>query len=162
VTLRFVIVTAPAGFQDRINWIRRRLPAQELVWDGKGVGILNLLPTKDWVLTQYTKPARVWSTVTPVVWPGHDDRDERKAEAMLRKAFVHAGLMPELVAAIEELDWRAVGFRAGVDLAQRYVRPEHMTGRAYHVRVRFPHAVPGPLAVGAGRYRGFGLFAADE
>jgi hypothetical protein len=24
-------------------------------------------------------------------------------------AFVHAGLMPELVAAIEELDWRAFG-----------------------------------------------------
>ncbi|MSQ97280.1 MAG: type I-U CRISPR-associated protein Cas5/Cas6 [Gemmataceae bacterium] len=161
--IRRVLVTAPPGFQDRIDWIRRRLPGQELVApDGEVTGLLNLLPTSDWVLTRYTKSAHVWSTVTPVVWPGHDDRDARKAKAILRKAFVQGGLAPELVAGIEELDWRTVGFRAGVDLAHRYQRPDHMNGRAYHVRVRFPHPVPGPLAVGAGRYRGFGLFAAED
>jgi len=32
----------------------------------------------------------------------------------------------------------------------------------YHVRVHFAHPVKGPLAIGAGRYRGMGLFAADE
>ncbi|MBI2806678.1 MAG: type I-U CRISPR-associated protein Cas5/Cas6 [Planctomycetes bacterium] len=161
--IRRVLIAAPPGFQDRIDWVRRRLPGQELVApDGEIKGLLNILPTKDWVLSQYTKSAHAWSTVTPVVWPGHDDRDAAKAEAILRKAFVHASLAPELVAGIEELEWRTVGFRAGVDLAHRYQRPDHMKGRAYHVRVRFPHPVPGPLAVGAGRYRGFGLFAADE
>ncbi len=161
--IRRVLIAAPPGFQNRIDWIRRRLPGQDLVnLDGEIVGMLNLLPTKDWVLNRYTQPARTWSTVTPVVWPGHDDRDARKAESILRKAFVQAGLAPELVAAIEELDWRAVGFRAGVDLAHRYAKPDHMNGRMYHVRVRFPHPVPGPLAVGAGRYRGFGLFAAED
>ena len=164
--IRRVLVAAPPGFQSRIDWIRRRLPGQELTaLDGEITGLLNILPTSDWVLKQYTggrDGAKVWSTVTPVVWPGHDDRDARKAEAILRKAFVQAGLAPELVASIEELDWRTVGFRAGVDLAHRYQRPDHMNGRAYHVRVRFPHPVPGPLAVGAGRYRGFGLFAAED
>jgi CRISPR-associated protein Csb2 len=32
----------------------------------------------------------------------------------------------------------------------------------YHVRVRFPHSVSGPLSVGSGRYRGLGLFAVDS
>lgn len=161
--IRRAIITAPPGFQSRIDWIRRRLPGQELVnHDGEIMGMLNLLPTNDWVLRRYIDPAQSWSTVTPVVWPGHDDRDARKTEAILRKAFIQSGLAPELVAQIEELDWRTVGFRAGVDLAHRYQRPDHMKGRAYHVRVRFPHAVPGPLAVGAGRYRGFGLFAAED
>jgi len=161
--IRRVLIAAPAGFQSRIDWIRRRLPGQELVApDGEVTGLLNLLPTRDWVLSRYIQPARTWSTVTPVVWPGHDDRDVRKAEAILLKAFVQAGLAPELVANIQDFDWRTVGFRAGVDLAHRYQRPDHMNGRMYHVRVRFPHPIPGPLAVGAGRYRGFGLFAAED
>jgi CRISPR-associated protein Csb2 len=158
-----VLIVAPPGFQDRIDWIRRRMPGQDLVaTDGEVKGLLNMLPTKDWVLLRYTQSAQTWSTVTPVVWPGHDDRDANKAEAILRKAFVQAGLAPELVADIQELEWRTVGFRAGVDLAHRYQRPDHMKGRTYHVRVRFSHPVQGPLAVGAGRYRGFGLFAAEE
>lgn len=160
--IRRVLITAPPGFSERVEWVRRRLAGWELVSDGRGVGILNILPTSDWVLQQYTRAARVWSTVTPVVWPGHDDRDERKAEAILRRAFEQAGLAAEVVAGIQELDWRSVGFRAGVYLAQRYLRPEHMTGRVCHVRVRFSHPVAGPLAVGAGRYRGFGLFAVEE
>jgi CRISPR-associated protein Csb2 len=126
-------------------------------------GLLNILPTSDWVLRQYTGTARDWSTVTPVVWPGHDDKDAKKAGEMLRKAFVQAGLPPELVAGIggDDLDWRPVGFRAGLDLAYRYAVPDKLRGRLSHVRVRFPQPVRGPLAVGAGRYRGFGLFARD-
>lgn len=161
--IRRVLVAAPPGFSSRVDWIRRRLPGQDLTApDGEVTGLLNLLPTSDWVLSRYTQPARTWSTVTPVVWPGHDDCDAGKAERILRKAFVHSGLAPEFVAGIEELEWRTVGFRAGVDLAYRYQRPDHMNGRMYHVRVRFPHPVSGPISVGAGRYRGFGLFAAEE
>lgn len=33
---------------------------------------------------------------------------------------------------------------------------------SYHVRARFPQPIPGPLAIGAGRCRGFGIFTADE
>lgn len=157
-----VLITAPPGFKDRIDWIRRRLPGQELIWDAEVVGLLNLLPTNDWVLNQYIGPkdgSRTWSTVTPVVWPGHDDRDQEKAERILRKAFVDAGISRELVDGIKEIAWRPVGFRAGVELASRYSLPDRLNGQRYHVRVRFAHPVHGPLAVGAGRYRGLGLFA---
>jgi CRISPR-associated protein Csb2 len=161
-SIRRVLIAAPAGFQDRVDWIRRRLPGQVLVaLNGEERGMLNVLTTSDWVLRQYTDPSRVWSTVTPVVWPGHDDRDPKKAEAILRKAFINARLPPELVRRIEELEWRPVGFRAGLDLATHYLRPEKIDGRQFHVRVRFPHPIRGPLAVGAGRYRGLGVFAAD-
>jgi CRISPR-associated protein Csb2 len=160
-SIRRVLIAAPPEFQDRVDWIRRRLPGQELIWNEKIVGLLNILPTSDWVLRQYVGESRVWSTVSPVIWPGHDDRDARKAEGILRKAFVHAGMSPELVATIEDMDWRPVGFRAGLELAHRYRTPDKIQGRQYHVRVRFPHAIRGPLAIGAGRYRGLGVFAAE-
>jgi CRISPR-associated protein Csb2 len=161
-SIRRVLIAAPERFRDRVDWVRLRLPGQALVaLDGGDKGMLNILPTSDWVLRQYTHPSHVWSTVTPVVWPGHDDRDPRKAEAILRKAFIHAGLPPELVGRIEKLEWRSVGFRAGLDMAPRYLCPEKIVGRQFHVRVRFPQAIRGPLAVGAGRYRGMGVFAAD-
>jgi CRISPR-associated protein Csb2 len=63
---------------------------------------------------------------------------------------------------IVELDWRPVGFRAGVELASRYHLPAGLRGPRYHVRVRFALPIPGPLVVGAGRYRGVGLFARDS
>jgi CRISPR-associated protein Csb2 len=163
-SIRRVLITAPPGCQDRIDYIRRRLPGQELLWDGNPVGLLNILPTSDWVLRKYIGESRTWSTVTPVIWPGYDDHNSIKAEKLLRKAFIDAGLSPELVNAIgpDDLEWRQVGFQAGLDLAKNYYRPDKLTGSMYHVRVRFAHPVSGPLAVGAGRYRGFGLFAIDE
>lgn len=162
-SIRRVLIAAPPDCRDRIDFIRRRLAGQELVEIGGEVrGLLNILPTGDWVLKQYTGTSCAWSTVTPVIWPGYDDRDAGKAEKLLRKAFVDAGISQELVNGIEALEWRHVGFRAGLELARNYRRPDHLTGSMYHLRVRFPHPVAGPLAVGAGRYRGFGLFAIDS
>jgi CRISPR-associated protein Csb2 len=78
---------------------------------------------------------------------------------LIRKAFEQGGLPGESVrqAAVE---YREPGFRPGVDLARRY-RLEPLAFPRYHVRVRWPHAVAGPLAVGAGRYRAPGLFAVE-
>jgi hypothetical protein len=103
------------------------------------------------------RPARVWTTVTPVRRPGFDDRDRDKAEKLLRKAFADAGLPPPA-----GVQWRGVGNRAGVDLAQQFEPPENLKDYPrFHVRVTWATPVPGPAAVGAGRYRGFGLFVAD-
>jgi CRISPR-associated protein Csb2 len=159
-SIRRVLEAAPSRCADRIEWIRRRLPGQDLVdLEGEVRGLLNLLPTSDWVLKQYTGESRTWSTVTPIVMPGHDEGDADEAERLLRRAFGHAGLLE----AAEELEWRAVGFRAGVDLAKHYRVPESPNRwPTVHVRVRFSHPIRGPLAVGAGRYRGLGVFAVEE
>jgi CRISPR-associated protein Csb2 len=166
-SIRRVLVSAPPACAGQVDWVRRRLTGQELVREGRSgepgepVGLLNLLPTSDWVLSQYTRAAEMWSTVTPVLLPGYDDRDPAKTEGLLLDALRHAGISPDVIVR-EDLAWRAVGFRAGVDLARRYERPDNLKRfPAYHVRVTFRQAVTGPLAVGAGRYRGFGLFARD-
>lgn len=140
--IRRVMIAAPPGCQKQIDWIRRRLPGEELSRDGEAFGMLGILPASDWVVRQYTRESRVWSTVTPVMLPGFDDpggirrrlrnrepdkamsADEKsrrvdelhgRVHTLLMKAFEHAGFTP---AAIAGLDWRDVGFRAGVGLAR--------------------------------------------
>lgn len=185
-SIRRVLIAAPPQFADRVEWVRRRLPGQDLSDADRGpVGMLNLLPTSDWVLRQYTGAASVWSTVTPVVLPGHDEADprtvsrrrrlapdeaarrrvheqaEQRTETLLRRAFAQAGWPRELVNSAE-LEWRWVGFRPGVEPTGRYQVPERLARfPRYHVRVRWPVPIRGPLAVGAGRYRGLGIFAAE-
>ncbi len=78
---------------------------------------------------------------------------------LIRKAFRQAGYSSELIEQAE-LEWREVGFRPGVEMASRYLPPENLNNAPrVHVRVRFKTAVRGPIAVGSGRFRGFGLFA---
>jgi len=160
-TIRRVLIAAPPGFQDRIDFIRRRLLGQELAYDGTTHGLLNLLPGKDWVRDQYTKPARKWSTVIPAVLPGYDDHDRTKTHKLICKALRESGLP---LAALEgcEFEWGPFGYRSGVEPVRDFKRPDHLTGSMVHLRVKFCHPVRGPLAIGAGRYRGFGLFAAEE
>lgn len=158
-SIRRVLIAAPAGCHDQIEWIRRRLPGQELMWDGRSVGMLAELPKTDWVLEQYTREGRVWSTVTPVVLHRHDVRGA-EVRRLLLAAFHHAGFVEDVVSRLG-LEYRNVGFRAGVDLAAQFVPADTMTGHRYHVRVCFPHPIRGPFAVGAGRYRGFGVFAIE-
>jgi CRISPR-associated protein Csb2 len=159
-SIRRVLIAAPTHCREQIAWAKRTLAGAELKNDyGETVAVLTFLPGSDWVVKQYIGEANTWSTVTPVVLPGHDDRDPMKADKLLRTAFAQAGYEKELMNQTE-LEWRRVGFRAGVDLASRYPPPENLSNRPrYHVRVRFPHPIPGPLVVGGGRFRGFGLFA---
>lgn len=157
-----MLIAAPLGCSEQVEWIRRRLPGNDLVEKNSGEvrGVLNLLPKSDWVLRQYTEPSRTWYTVTPVVLPGHDDHNMEKARELLHRAFHHAGIPSEIVNHPDfDFDFRKVGFLPGVELADRYELPEHpkVKGPRYHVWVQFPYAWPGPLALGALRYRGFGL-----
>ena len=82
---------------------------------------------------------------------------------MVGKKESRAGGWPEALLRRVEFDWREVGYRAGVDLARRYRVPETLGSLPrLHVRMRFPQPVRGPLAAGAGCYRGLGVFATDE
>jgi CRISPR-associated protein Csb2 len=121
--------------------------------------VLTILPRSDRVLQDYLDPAQDWSTVTPVLLPRHHGYAPAEAESELRRAFVQAGYAPDLVERLD-LEWRRSGFRAGAELASKYLPPENLANKPrYHVKVRFPRPVPGPIAVGSGRFRGFGLFA---
>jgi CRISPR-associated protein Csb2 len=128
---------------------------------------LARLNRDDRFLRLYTKPAEVWASVTPVLLPGYDDRkvhrgNQRKrldrAEQLVCKALAQAG----------------VGFPARIELSRVPFWPGTLHAREYcpraklahyprwHVRLTFDLPWTGPLAVGAGRHVGFGLFAAVE
>ncbi len=156
-SIRRVMVVAPAGRDDRIDFIRRRLLGHELKWGNDVVCILNLQPGKDWVRDQYTGTATTWSSVTPVILDGFDDQNAAKTQKLIRKAFVNAGISSEV-----EFEWQPFGYRSGVEPVREFKRPEKLNGTMVHVRLRFKHDMRGPFALGAGRYRGFGLMVIDE
>ncbi|MEQ1903857.1 MAG: type I-U CRISPR-associated protein Csb2 [Pirellulaceae bacterium] len=157
-SIRRVMVVAPPGCQDRIDFIRRRLLGHALKWRDEEIGVLNVQLGKDWVRDQYTGAATTWTSVTPVILDGYDDRNAAKTEKLLRKALANAGITAE----IEELDWQPFGFVAGVEPVRAFVRPEKLHGTMLHVRLQLKRSIPGPLALGAGRYRGYGLMVRDE
>src|SRR5262249_38728087 len=120
------------------------------------------IPTNDPRLRWYTSPSCVWSSVTPVILPGYDDCDAKKTDRLLRATLHQAGFPPKLSDSAA-LEWRRVGFWAGLDLAGRYkVGAHHARLPRYHVRIAWPVPVPGPICFGAGRYYGMGLFAREE
>ncbi|MEI6540860.1 MAG: type I-U CRISPR-associated protein Csb2, partial [Planctomycetota bacterium] len=184
-SIRRVLIVAPPHCNQKITWARRAMAGVELINDSKQPeALLTILPGSDNVLQQYTGRSTKWSTVTPVILPGYDDPDhlrrklkkgvdaetqkrfldrlDARIDGLLRKAFLQAGYSSELVAQIK-LEWRDVGFRAGVELASRYLPPENLNkSPRYQVRVTFPLNIIGPIAVGGGRFRGFGLFAIQK
>ncbi|MBM4093017.1 MAG: type I-U CRISPR-associated protein Cas5/Cas6, partial [Planctomycetes bacterium] len=183
-SIRRVLIAAPPHCGGQVAWARRALAGAELVNQAGAAALLTILPKSDWVLRQYTETSTTWSTVTPVILPGYDDPDhlrrklkgcrdaetqkrylarlDARVEQLLRKAFRQAGYSAELTEHAET-EWRAVGFRPGVELASRYLPPDNLDhAPRIHVQVRFPVPIPGPLAIGSGRFRGFGLFVSTQ
>ncbi len=188
---RVIVMSFAEEAEAEIAWARRALAGEELVREdtGESVAMLSLLPASDGVVQGYTRPSASWATVTPIVLPGFDDPahyrrrlargvspeeqrqllatlDER-VDGLLRKAILHAGFSP-LLARHAEIDWSPTGFWAGADLAERYGVPDHLKRfPRLHVKVRWRddkgRSVPisGPVCLGAGRFYGLGLFAAD-
>jgi CRISPR-associated protein Csb2 len=160
-SIRRVLIAAPAHCSEEIAWVRRTLAGEELVSEnGASEALVTILPASDWVLKQYIASSKTWTTVTPVIFPGHHHGDIEKATQFLITAFVQAGFSKELIER-SEFEWRRVGFRAGVDLASSYLPPKNIShAPRYHVQITFPNPISGPLVIGGGRFRGFGLFAA--
>lgn len=189
---RVMLTTFGDGMCSEMMWARQSLTAQELMneHNQEAVALLSLLPSGDKVSECYTRRASTWITVTPVVLPGYDDpnhlrrkiakgvtaeqkqrfieRLAERLETLIRASIVHAGLAKAL-ADNATIEWRKVGFMAGVDHADRYGVPSHIKCYPrYHVRLQFRDAhgipldnIPGPICIGAGRFFGLGLFMAE-
>jgi CRISPR-associated protein Csb2 len=149
------------------SWARRTLAGADLIDEssGESAAMLAPIPDSDRVLRRYTGKSALWSTVTPVVLPGFDDRNDAKTESLLRKAIEQAGFAPVL-ARRAVLDWRKVSFFPGADFVGRYTTPKHLANYSRcHVLIRWKDSagqdltVQGPFAIGPGRFCGFGLFA---
>lgn len=119
------------------------------------------------VLPRYTGISRIWASVTPVLLPGYDDRKQHhgdhkkrlvRAEQLVRKALTQAGI--DSVVAVE---LSRVPYWPGALHAQSYQPRDKLSSYPrWHVRLTFNQPFTGPLAIGAGRHCGFGLFAAAE
>jgi CRISPR-associated protein Csb2 len=157
-----VLVTAPPEHAEEIVWLQRLALGADLTWENRTVAALETLPDDDWVLRRYLPRdgATTWTTVTPVILPGHDDHSEKKIERLIRRAMLQAGLEQKVVDEIETLEWGTAGFLAGLRHARSYPAPDKVKGPRLHVRVRFAQPVRGPLVVGSGRHRGVGTFVA--
>ncbi len=106
----------------------------------------------------WTKASRVWASVTPVVLNRHfggEDKWERAAESV-KEMCGHIGLPRP-----REVLLHPVSLIEGVPHAREYpqlVRKEDRSRRSHsHAVVIFDQPVRGPVLLGAGRFRGYGL-----
>lgn len=106
----------------------------------------------------WTRPSRVWASVTPVVFgrfPRRQGGDE--AADIVREACMIAGLPAPL-----EVTTGPISALYGVPSAGRFdplpSRPGKPQRWHAHARLVFPEPVRGPMLVGAGRHLGYGIF----
>lgn len=105
----------------------------------------------------WTRPNDLWSTVTPFVFDRYPkDPYGEEAQQIVREAFVRVGL-PEP----QEVDLHYNPWHRGVLKASAFpaaaARPGKPQRYHCHVRARWDAPIEGPVAVGAGRYYGYGL-----
>jgi len=116
----------------------------------------------------WCEPSSVWASVTPVVLdrhPKHDQQTERaqwrdEVAASIAQSCERQGLpKPELID-VDKTSWHrgAPRSRPGPNGMPWLPGKEGMPPRQQvHVLIQFPCEVQGPLLLGAGRFRGYGL-----
>jgi CRISPR-associated protein Csb2 len=106
----------------------------------------------------WTGPARRWASVTPVVLDRHCDGAKRwtEAEEMVKAACERIGLPRPGAVALH-----AVSALAGVPHGRDFPLLMRKNGggarQHVHAQVLFDEPVRGPVLIGAGRFRGYGL-----
>lgn len=161
--IRRILIAEPfGGDNSHAGWAMRRLVGGVLKdRDGKELGRL-LKPwrrTSSSMFRRYTGEYSTWSTVTPVILPGHDDRSVVKAEKLFLTAIRQAGLP---VKNVSDISLRKAPFFPGSQHPRSYFLPDYIRARGWpgwHVNITFHEPVHGPLAIGAGRHIGLGIFA---
>lgn len=160
--VRRVLIAEPHGGDGaHSEWARIRLRGQALTNSaGSPVAILRAPAGQDSVIGRYVAHAASWSSVTPVALPGYDECKQPKAERLFLKAVEQAGLP---LSAISDVTLRKAPFWPGSLHPRQYQRPNYLEHfPAWHVHLKFHQPVTGPIAIGAGRHCGLGIFAAIE
>ncbi|HKV38468.1 MAG TPA: type I-U CRISPR-associated protein Csb2, partial [Blastocatellia bacterium] len=106
----------------------------------------------------WTQPSLTWGTITPIGLNRHfdgADKWERAAESV-KDACEHIGLPRPAEVLLNSVSWVA-----GAPHAREfpYLTRKSDGGRIHHThaRILFEKPVRGPVALGAGRYRGYGF-----
>ncbi len=128
---------------------------------------LERIATQDAVLSRYAVASRQWTSVTPVLLPGYDDRKQHqgdhqkrlaRAEQLLCRAMVQAGIDVPAQIELSRVPW----WPGSLHVRDYRPREKLQHYPRYHVRLSFDTPITGPLAIGAGRHAGFGILAASE
>ena len=124
----------------------------------------SVKPAQALVPKRWTRPAEIWKTVTPIVLDRHPKPHFKKdpvawrisCQDIIALACANLGL-PEPIA-IEPSPYSEL---QGVLPAPAMPAPEKREGRParfhIHATIIFPERIVGPLLLGAGRFRGYGL-----
>ena len=159
--IRRVLIAEPhGGDETHAQWARNRLRGRTVTDNAeRPKAVLQATGEHESVVRLYVGESRSWSTVTPVILPGYDDRSQLKAERLLPRAIERAGIP---VSALCDLTLRKAPFWPGSLHPGQYQRPNYLGHLpAWHLHLRFREPVTGPLALGAGRHCGLGIFAAE-
>jgi CRISPR-associated protein Csb2 len=192
-SIRRVLVTVQGHCDpDEFARIERAFEGRDLIDEktGRAVAFLRRQSKNDHAIADYFGESAVWTTVTPVVLPGHDDprklrrrlretnglsaaeknslvgKLDQRVDSLLRKALRQAGYS-ETIARHAAIESRGSGYLPGIDLASHYMTgDQHRRYRKLHVRIQFrdesgqPLPITGPVCIGGGKFSGTGLFAA--
>jgi len=106
----------------------------------------------------WTRPSRLWASVTPVVLHHYPKRNRPgDVERIVRDACETARLpSPRCVKAGPVSFHRGAGHVRQVPLLES--TPEGLCRYQVHCLLEFSEEVKGPILVGRGRYRSYGLF----
>ena len=106
----------------------------------------------------WTRPARRWATVTPIVFDRHPKGRDRESQVvkMVEDACERIGLPRPLDVMLSH-----ISLHMGVPHSRSFpvIRRKGDNGRLQHLHavLTFAEPVGGPVILGAGRYRGYGL-----
>lgn len=174
--VRRVMIIAPIGDESLLDHVAQQLDGRLLEPERpehlRGPVFLSRVRT-DGVIDRYTNYSRTWASFTPVILPGHDDREPAKTVKLIHKALIQSGVDQPC-----EFEWSAHSHFAKSYGAHKhvrdeqarngrrsvgYVRPDHLLDLSVvHLKVTFKEPVPGPITIGAGRHCGFGLMASID
>jgi CRISPR-associated protein Csb2 len=128
-------------------------------WESRRPG--QMLCAETW--TAFEKGATRWASVTPVVFDQHP-KARSKAQYLVESAQLVTQMCERIGLPRPSVRVTPVSRFAGAPTAYDFPRLRRKDGserRQIHVVIEFGQKVVGPILIGAGRYRGYGLLKPD-